>query len=287
VVCLIDLLRPASWLHEHRIGWTAINGRATDIIRIRLPEFGLDGFAAVLSVAPCPTIKPGPGRVVLMTSRALSDDLITLTLRGTAEGITATSTHPVYSEDRSAFVPVGSLAIGERVRTADGWALVETLTRERGAPRPVCNLEVEEDHTFLVGELGLVSHNDNAVGGGGCGSFAPTGLRDRYIGGSGGRWGSRGTRLFNDQIASRAERSGWTVRGGAGRASEEWIPGPRGGVAGGTWVDLTASKGGRTLRIQTVSTLSDGITPTADEISAAFRIRHAFPNDILWLIPKP
>ena len=71
--------------------------------------------------------KPCPGRVVLMTSRAISDDLITLTLRGTAEGITATSTHPVYSEDRSAFVPVGSLAIGERVRTADGWAPVESL----------------------------------------------------------------------------------------------------------------------------------------------------------------
>ena len=128
-----------------------------------------------------------------MTSRALSDDLITLTLRGTAEGITATSTHPVYSEDRSAFVPVGSLAIGERVRTADGWALVETLTRERGDGRTVCNLEVEKDHTFLVGELGLVSHNDSASGGGrGCGDW---GVRDR-----GRRLGAR---------QGREEHEGW------------------------------------------------------------------------------
>ena len=106
-----------------------------------------------------------------MDSRAKCIEFLTRCrdLRGAAAGITTTSTHPVYSQDRSAFVPVGSLAIGERVRTADGWALVETLTRERGDGQTVCNLEVEKDHTFLVGELGLVSHNDSAVGGrGGC-----------------------------------------------------------------------------------------------------------------------
>ncbi len=38
--------------------------------------------------------------------------------------------------------------------------------------------------------------------------------------------------------------------------------------------------------IQTISTLKDGITPTAAERAAAERIRAAFPNDELCLVPK-
>ena len=75
-------------------------------------------------------------------------------------------------------------------------------------------------------------------------------------------------------------------KAGAGRSSEEWIPGPGGGTKGGTFVDITATDGTSTLRIQTVSTLSDGVTPTATEAAAAARIRTNFPNDELILFPK-
>ena len=54
-----------------------------------------------------------------------------------------------------------------------------------------------------------------------------------------------------------------------------------------TFVDITATNGTKTIRIQSIDTLADGITPTADEAAAAGRIRGAFPDDELRLIPKP
>jgi filamentous hemagglutinin len=62
---------------------------------------------------------------------------------------------------------------------------------------------------------------------------------------------------------------------GAGRGCEGWA-----------WVDITAANGTQTTRIQTVTTLADGVTPTATEAAAAARIRAAFPNDTLILVSK-
>jgi RHS repeat-associated protein len=111
-------------------------------------------------------------------------------------------------------------------------------------------------------------------------------LLQRYLTESGGRWGGTQTRLLNHQLASNLEDEGFTITGGAGRASEEWIPGPGGGTKGGTFVDITATNGENTIRVQTVSTLTDGVTPTPAEAAAAERINAAFPNDELRLVPK-
>lgn len=107
----------------------------------------------------------------------------------------------------------------------------------------------------------------------------------RYLAGSGGRWGTNATRALNHRIASQFEAKGYRVTGGAGRASEEWIPGPGGATRGGTFVDVTATNGASTVRIQTVDTLANGM-PTPNEAAAAARIQAAFPNDQLILIPK-
>jgi len=88
------------------------------------------------------------------------------------------------------------------------------------------------------------------------------------------------------RVADALENSGYKVTNGAGRGPEEWIPGPKGGTEGGTFVDVTAKKGGATIRIQTITTLADGKTPTPAEQAAAARIRQAFPKDKLYLIPK-
>jgi RHS repeat-associated protein len=110
---------------------------------------------------------------------------------------------------------------------------------------------------------------------------------ETYLNGSGGRWGNSTTRALNGETATGLENSGSTVINGAGRGSEEWIPGPNGGTTGGTWVDITAiNEDGSITRVQTVDTLGDGITPTAREEAAAGRIRAAFPDDELILIPK-
>jgi filamentous hemagglutinin len=51
-------------------------------------------------------------------------------------------------------------------------------------------------------------------------------------------------------------------------------------------VDITATNGTSTVRIQTIDTLADGVTPTAAEAAAAARIEAAFPKDELILVPK-
>lgn len=111
-------------------------------------------------------------------------------------------------------------------------------------------------------------------------------LLQRYLSGSGGRWGSASTRLLNHRIAAMLEKAGFRVFGGAGRAPEEFIPPPGGGRTGSTYVDISATNGSVTVRVQTVTTRADGVTPTAAELAAAARIQAAFPNDVLILVPK-
>lgn len=110
---------------------------------------------------------------------------------------------------------------------------------------------------------------------------------ERYLTESGGRWGGTATRQQNYAISQELEARGYSFpeRPGGGLGPEEYIPGS--GSRGGTYVDITGiAPNGRTVRIQTVTTLADGVTPTASEAAAAARIRAAFPNDKLLLVPK-
>ncbi len=124
------------------------------------------------------------------------------------------------------------------------------------------------------------------LSGGAGGSSGTSPLLQKYLSGSGGRWGNGATRALNDRLATSLESDGYTITGGAGRASEEWFAGLGGGTKGGTFVDITATKGTGTVRIQTITTFADGVSPTAAEAAAAARIQAKFPNDTLLLIPK-
>jgi filamentous hemagglutinin len=111
----------------------------------------------------------------------------------------------------------------------------------------------------------------------------------RYLSEAGGRGGTTATREQNFAISQELEARGYTFgqRPGGGLGPEEYIPGPGPGTKGSTYVDITAiGPNGRTVRIQTVTTMADGVTPTASELAAAARIRAAFPNDKLLLVPK-
>jgi RHS repeat-associated protein len=101
-----------------------------------------------------------------------------------------------------------------------------------------------------------------------------------------GRLGSQSTRVHIDQVACRIEERGWTITGGGGRKPEEYLPGPGGARQGSSYPDITAEKNGRTLRINTVDTRANGITPTTREATNATRIR-AQTGEHLLLIPKP
>ena len=105
---------------------------------------------------------------------------------------------------------------------------------------------------------------------------------------TGGRLGNQTTRAHVADVAGELESRGWRVTGGGGRFPEEYLRGPGGGRLGSNFVDITAVKRARILRINTVDTLSDSVTPTAREAAAAAAIRSkALPREHLLLVPKP
>ena len=101
----------------------------------------------------------------------------------------------------------------------------------------------------------------------------------------GGRLGSPATRQQIDDIATGMESRGWKITGGGNRLPEEYLPGPGGARRGSSFPDITATKDGQTLRVNTIDTLRDGVTPTSREARNATRIR-AQTGEHLLLIPK-
>ncbi|NJM34878.1 MAG: hypothetical protein HC850_09425 [Rhodomicrobium sp.] len=129
-----------------------------------------------------------------------------------------------------------------------------------------------------VGRVPLPSAAESVV--------ARSAFTERYLAESGGRWGNTATRTQNYGISTELQGQGFRVTGGGGIGPEEFIKGVGPGTKGGTFVDITAKGAdGRFVRIQTIDTLPNGL-PTPNEAAAAARIRAAFPNDELRLIPK-
>ncbi len=103
---------------------------------------------------------------------------------------------------------------------------------------------------------------------------------------TGGRLGSQTTREQVGDIANKLEQHGWEITGGGGRLPEEYIPGPGGARKGSSYPDITATKNGETLRVNTIDTKANGVTPTTREANNAARIRSQKPDDTLILVPK-
>ena len=103
-----------------------------------------------------------------------------------------------------------------------------------------------------------------------------------------GRLGTANTRGQIAEIAAELESRGYTITGGGGRLSEEYLAPLGGGRKGGSYLDITATHPQfGTLRVNTVDVLKDGVTPTAREATNAARIRSQIkPGEHLLLIPK-
>jgi hypothetical protein len=88
----------------------------------------------------------------------LNGEVMTIRLRGLAEPLEPTATHPLFSEDRQAWVRAGELREGERLRTLHGAAEIVSIARKPGVHR-VYNLEVQPEHTYFVSKVGVLVHN--------------------------------------------------------------------------------------------------------------------------------
>jgi hypothetical protein len=179
-----------------------------------------------------------------------------------------TGTHPFWSEDRHTWVKAQDLNIGENLKTQYGTAIL-TQRQTLETKTTVYNLEVYQDHNYLVSEDRLLVHNS-----------CPTTTSKRP-----GRRGNQATRDQIDDVSKELENRGYEITHGGNGLKEEFLEGPNGGVLGGSFVDITAVKDGQTLRINTVDTYKRSGKPTNREATNAARIRNQTGGHLL-LIPK-
>ncbi|QDT78567.1 hypothetical protein Mal35_20160 [Gimesia maris] len=147
-----ELLRPLSWIYRHR-------AQPGAVIQLNMPELHVVGAAEVLAVSACPPIDPGDGPVVISTFKNTADNILNIYVEGETEPIGVTAGHPIWSEDRQAFIHSDQLQPGERLRSALGRTVRITSIEIRAGPEPVYNLEVASEHVYSVTGSGLLVHN--------------------------------------------------------------------------------------------------------------------------------
>ena len=147
-----ELLRPLSWIRRHQAQPGAVIG-------LNMPELHVVGAAEVLAVSACPPIDPGDGPVVLSTFKNVAKKVLNIYVEGEAEPTGVTAGHPIWSEDRQAFIHSDQLQPGERLRSAVGRTVRITSIEIRAGPEPVYNLEVAGEHVYSVTDSGLLVHN--------------------------------------------------------------------------------------------------------------------------------
>ncbi|QDU14179.1 hypothetical protein CA11_19830 [Gimesia maris] len=147
-----ELLRPLSWIYRHR-------AQPGAVIMLNMPELHVVGASEVLSISDCPPIDPGDGPVVISTFKNVSHNVLNIYVEGETEPIGVTAGHPIWSEDRQAFIHSDQLQPGERLRSAVGKTVRITSIEIRAGPEPVYNLEVAGEHVYSVTNSGLLVHN--------------------------------------------------------------------------------------------------------------------------------
>ena len=158
----ISLLRSAQWLEDRNADSIG------DRILLSIEELGAQGWARIVRIAPA-HIEGGVGRVVLGTVSHFSDDVYKLSFSEGGRQIRGTGAHPLYSLSRNNWVRIRDIRVGERLQTSEGAVTAEALEKIRGVHR-VYNLEVERDHEYVIGKIGLRAHNNKVRPGGGEGS---------------------------------------------------------------------------------------------------------------------
>jgi hypothetical protein len=148
----ITLLRPLNWISESQadIGTT---------IFLDLPELGAQGFAKVLSIEPCPSIKRGKGNVITGTFHHEAANTIDLHVEGLSKPIGSTDNHPFWSVTRNEFVEAGKLQPGEELHLYSGQTAKVIQILPRPGPEQVHNLEVLNEHVYRVTHEGVLVHN--------------------------------------------------------------------------------------------------------------------------------
>ena len=158
----ISLRRPTWWLkeiHAHQVG---------DVVMLDLPDMGIHGPAVVTNIRPNQldtrvwhankkdgyTTSPITGKFVHH-----SHDVYKLFFGDTGKPVGVTGNHRFWSVDRNTWVMAAALNIGEKVKTTQGWQVLNQRTKQ-DHPETVYNLEIYRVHNYMVSESTLLVHNE-------------------------------------------------------------------------------------------------------------------------------
>jgi len=151
----ITLLRPLWWLEEQQ---AELGGE----VWVEVPECGISGWAKLLSIEPCPTIENKDGHVVTGTFKHTVSNVLDIWIEGEPEPIGTTPNHPFWSEDAQAFVRADALTVSTTLRLLDNSpSQVRRIEARPSQQYVVYNLEVHSQHTYFVGQNGVLVHNSN------------------------------------------------------------------------------------------------------------------------------
>jgi hypothetical protein len=153
-----ELIRPRWWIAQHGI-------QTGQHLPMHIEELQVQGSALVTAVEDCPEIASGEGSVVTARFLTRQVDVIArveiLGPDGQIETLEGTTIHPVWSEDRQDWVPLGELQQGEAIRAASGPALILSVAIH-SISVPVYNIEVHGEHVYQVGRIEMLVHNGTA-----------------------------------------------------------------------------------------------------------------------------
>jgi hypothetical protein len=149
-------MRSSAWLQAN-----SVNVGGT--VRLAFEELRLDADGYVGSISSCPPIERGDGCVVTGTFSHLNRDVLELIFVGSDLVLQPTALHPLWSADHYDWVRAGQLEPGDKLLTEEGPLEVASVRWLDGIHQ-VYNLEVAGDHTYLVGDVGLLSHNIDGCG---------------------------------------------------------------------------------------------------------------------------
>jgi hypothetical protein len=165
----ISALRPLWWLGDARPG---------DTIDLAVHEAGLEGHARILGIGDCNSDSrnaPDGGGLVIGTIHHHNSVVWDLSFGGaTPVSLGVTANHPLWSIERSEWIPAGDLSVGEEVQTLTGAAAV-LAKRQRPGLHTVYNLEVHRSHAYMVSTGGILAHNTGFL----CGPEAAAQLATR------------------------------------------------------------------------------------------------------------
>ncbi len=148
--------------------WIKEKGYLVDgVINLNLPEQGINGPFKITSIRHIlPQKKPTDEdetdeydyRPVTALFTHESNQIYDISFDN-GELIGVTSQHPIFSVSEGDWRMAGELEIGEKVLTKIGETTVIKSEKKEGS-ETVYNLEVKDLHNFLVGEKGIVVHNN-------------------------------------------------------------------------------------------------------------------------------